>query len=200
MLEQKGKVVVGKTIKKTFFIALLSGLLALGGLIAVFGFTGTAFALPMGGIGDFFVEFDELEGNGFELLPHLGETGESDSEPMVRNKIDSVEIKNLHIYKDLPLPGGEWVRFHIRVSGNTTIKGLIQDARFIDANLSFDELHIAEKNTDDFSKNWTQNAKTVRITDATIVTDYLFQSFVSLDGAKISAERIDAPKIVDDGN
>lgn len=195
---KENKVIVGKTWKKRFFIAFLTGFLALGGLVSAFGFTGTAFAMPLGGIGDFYVEFDKLEGKGFQLLPHIGETGNSDAEPMIRNKIEEVEITNLHIYKDLPLPGGGWARFHIRASGPTTISGLIQDARLIDADLSFNELAIEEKNTDDFSTNWSQNAKTITIKDATLVTDYLFQEVVSLKGTKISVEKIDEPKMIEE--
>jgi Family of unknown function (DUF6230) len=187
------KIVVGKTKKRKFFIALMTGFLAFGGLLAAFGFTGTAFALPLGGIGDFYVEFDELNGTNFQLLPHVGETGNSDAEPMVRNKMDKVVITNLHIYKDLEVPGVGWVRFHIRSTGPTNITGLIHDARLIEADLSFNELAIQEKNTAEFSQNWTQNAATINIKGAKIVTDYLFQTVVSLDGAKISAERIDGP-------
>ncbi|TFJ94268.1 hypothetical protein E4U82_03150 [Lentibacillus salicampi] len=198
-MKNEGKITVGKTLKKKFLIALLSGSLALGGLLSAFGFSGTAFAMPLGGIGDFYVEFDKLEGKGFQLLPHIGETGNSDAEPMVRNKIEDVTITNLHIYKDLPLPGdGNWVRVHIRASGPTTITGLKQDARLIDADLSFDQLEIKEQNTDDFAKNWSQNASTITIQDATLVTDYLFQEMVSLEGAKISVEKIDAPKMIEE--
>ncbi len=197
MMSNTDKVKVGKTWKKKFFVAMLTGFLALGGLLSVFGFTGTVFALPLGGIGDFYVEFDELNGEGFQLLPNIGETGNADSAPMVRNKMDKAHIKGLHIYKDLKMPTGNWVRIHIKASGDTTITGLIQDARFIDADLSFSELAISEKNTDDFSENWTQQAGTINIKDATIVTDYLFQSAVTLQGAKISIESIDEPKYVE---
>ncbi|MFS0674107.1 DUF6230 family protein [Ornithinibacillus sp. 179-J 7C1 HS] len=192
-MKREEKIVVGKTKKKRFLIALVSGFLAFGGLIAGFGFTGTAFALPLGGIGDFYVEFDELNGTEFQLLPHVGETGNSNAEPMVRNKMDKVVITNLHIYKDLELPGIGWVRFHIHSTGPTNITGLIHDARLIEADLSFDNLEIEEKNTAEFSKNWSQNALTINIKDAKIVTDYLFQTVVSLEGAKISAERIEGP-------
>lgn len=199
-MKKERTVTVGKTWKKKFFISLLTGFLALGGLVSAFGFTGTAFALPLGGIGDFYVEFDELRGDGFQLMPQMGETGESDSEPMVRNVIEEVEIDNLHIYKDLKIPTGGWVRVHVKADGITEIKGLTQDARFIDADLSFDELAIEEKNTDDFSENWSQNADTITINDATLVTDYLFQEFVSLANAKISVEKIDEPFMYDDEN
>lgn len=200
-MKSNESVVVGRTLKKKLIIPLLAGFLALGGLVAAFGFTGTAFAMPLGGIGDFYVEFDKLKGEGFKLLPQMGETGESDSEPMVRNEIDEVTIENLHIYKDLPLPGTEkWVRFHVKANGETSINGLIQDARLIDADLSFDNLDISQKNTEDFNENWTQGADTITIEDASIVTDYLFQEFVSLEGAKISTEIIDGPEKTDDGN
>lgn len=199
VLGKEKNMTMGKTAKKKFLIAFLTGFLSLGGLMAAFGFSGTAFALPLGGIGDFYVEFDKLEGTGFKLLPHIGETGNSDAEPMVRNVIDDVTITNLHIYKDLQLPTGGWVRFHIRANGPTTISGLIQDARLIDADLSFDKLAIKEKNTDDFATNWSQSADTITIKDATLVTDYLFQEAVSLEGAKISVEKIDKPKIIESG-
>lgn len=200
-LKKREKVTVGKTKKRKFIIAFLVGFLAFGGLISAFGFTGTAFALPLGGIGDFYVEFDELEGDGFELLPELGETGESDEEPMVRNKMENAEIEGLHIFKDLKIPGtDQWVRFHVEANEKTEIGGLTQDARLIDADLSFEDMAIEESNTDDFSENWTQNANTVTISDASIVTDYLFQDTVKLGGAKISVEKIDEPKMEGDGD
>src|SRR5699024_4455316 len=200
-LKSNESVVVGRTLKKKLIIPLLAGFLALGGLVAAFGFTGTAFAMPLGGIGDFYVEFDKLKGEGFKLLPQMGETGESDSEPMVRNEIDEVTIENLHIYKDLPLPGTEkWVRFHVKANGETSINELVRDASLIHADLSIDNLDISQKNTEDINENWTQGADTITIEDASIVTDYLFQEFVSLEGAKISTEIIDGPEKTDDGN
>src|SRR5699024_3805739 len=45
-----------------------------------------------------------------------------------------------------------------------------------------------------FEKNWTQTGETVKIKDAKIVTDYLFQEFVALNGAKIFLESIDGPE------
>src|SRR5699024_12047395 len=100
--------------------------------------------------------FYELNLVMFQLKTQIGETGDSYSNPMMRNIIDEVEIDNLHIFKDLKMPGTDkWVRFHVRAEGKTTISGLTQDARFIDANLSFENLDITEKNTDDFSENWT---------------------------------------------
>lgn len=196
----EGLVIVGQTVKKKFLMALGAGLLALGTLLAIFGFTGSAFAVPLGGLGDFFVEFDELNGTGFKMFPKMGETGDSESSPMVRNQMSDAKIKNLHIYKDLPIPGTNekmWIRFHIK-SESADITGLTQDARFIEANLAFENMEMKQKNSKDFSTNWSQTSSTVKITNASIVTDYLFQSAVSLNGAKISGELINGPKIINE--
>jgi hypothetical protein len=185
---------VGRTVKKKVFAAILGGFLMLGAMAAVFGISGTAFAMPLGGMGDFYVKFDKLEGQGFQLIPHIGETGNSDAAPMVRNKIDEATVNGLVIYKDLKLPTGKWIRINIKTSQPTQIKGLIQDARFINANLSFHGLEVYEHNSDDFTKNWGQKGQDVTITDGKIVTDYLFQQSVNLQGAKISIEHIDDPE------
>lgn len=196
-------VVIGSTRKKKLSISLFSGLLLLTVLLAVFGFSGTIFAVPLGGMGDFFVQFDKLEGEGFTLRPHIGETGNESDAPLVRNEIDRATIENLHIYKDLRLPAGGWVRIHVKASEPTIIQGLIQDARFVDANLHFSEMSIEQKNTSEmtpeelFRENWTHHASKITITDATIVTDYLFQNMVKLGGAQISLERISEPHTID---
>lgn len=186
---------VGHTVKKKMFAAILGGFLFLGALAAVFGVSGTAFALPMGGMGDFYVKFDKLQGEGFQLIPHIGENGNSDAAPMVRNKIEHATVDGLYIYKDLKLPTGKWIRVNIKTSKPTEIKGLIQDARFISANLQFNELEVYEHNSSDFTKNWGQTGKNVTITNGKIVTDYLFQDFVNLQGAKISIQHIDGPEM-----
>lgn len=192
-------IICGRIVKRRFFVALSAGLFLLGGMVAAFGVTGTAFALPLGGMGDFHVSLDKLEGEGFVLHPQIGETGNQDAAPLVRNKIDSATVHGLHIYKDLKLPAGNWIRINITASQPAKIEGLIQDARFIDANLDFAELGIEQTNTSQmtpeeaFTQNWTQNADTITIEDAEIVTDYLFQNMVSLQGAKIWIDRTDGP-------
>ncbi len=199
MQEMMNDVHVGYTVKKKVFIAILAGFLFLGGLITAFGLTNTVLAFPVGAMGDFYVVFDELEGEGFTLNPHLDETADGDNGALVRNKIDSVTIKGLHIFKDIKLPNNKWFRINITTAEPTEIQGLIQDARFVDANLSFGEMSIAQKNTSNmsvleaFKQNWTHQANTVEITDAIIQTNYLFQNSVNLQAAQISVESIDGP-------
>ncbi|WP_193550767.1 DUF6230 family protein [Salicibibacter kimchii] len=198
-MEETNTTSIGLTVKKRVFTALFAGFLLLGGMVATLGMSGTTFAMPLGGIGDFNVSFDELEGEGFTLNPNIGETGDQDEAPLVRNEIDRATINGLHIYKDLPMPGGDWIRVNITASEPTTIEGLIQDARFIDADLNFTEMGIAQTNTSDmspeeaFRENWSHEADTVTITDGEIITSYLFQNMVSLQGAQIYIDFIDEP-------
>src|SRR5699024_12817864 len=119
------KMVIGKTVKKKFFLTLFSGLLLLSLLIGAMGFTGTAFAVPLGGMGDFYVAFDELEREGFELNPQMGETGKMDEAPLVRNIMDKANIDNLHIYKNLTMTTGKWIRININANEPTKIEWLI---------------------------------------------------------------------------
>lgn len=188
-MEEQG-ILTGQTVKKKFFAALIAGFLLLGGLAAAFGISGVAFAMPIGGIGNFHVKFNKLVGTNFKFFPKLGQTGKQKSAPMVRNKMDTATVYGLHIYKDITLPGGNKVRLNITASKPVQIKGLIQDARYITGNFKFKNLAIAEHNTNDFSKEFTQTANNVTITDANIVTDYLFQSMVTLNGTKISIQDI----------
>lgn len=175
---------VGYTAKKKFFAAFLSGFLLLGMLGAVFGITGVAAAVPLAGIGHFTVEFDKLEGTSFKFFPKIGETGERDAAPMVRNVIDQATVYGLHIYKDIELPGGNTVRLHIKASEPVKIKGLIQDASKIKGNFQFHELALEENHTDGL-KEFTQHATKLTITDAKILTNYLFQTLVTLQGTHI---------------
>ncbi|HET7627015.1 MAG TPA: DUF6230 family protein [Bacillales bacterium] len=188
--EEASCIVAGRIVKKKFFAALLAGFLMLGGLAAAFGISGVAFAMPIGGIGNFHVEFDKLVGTNFKFFPKLGETGNKDKAPMVRNKIDEATVYGLHIYKNITLPGGNDIRLNITADKPVKIKGLIQDARFIEGNFQFNDLAIAEHNTDDFTKEFTQEASHLVIKNASIVTDYLFQSMVTLNGTKIYVEDI----------
>lgn len=188
--DSEEKVVSGRIVKKHFIAALVAGFLMLGGLAAAFGISGVAFAMPIGGIGNFHVKFNKLVGTNFLFYPKLGETGKQDKAPMVRNKIDEATVYGLHIYKDITLPGGKKVRLNITASQPVKIKGLIQDARFVNGNFQFNKLALAEHHTSDFSKEFTQSASQITITNADIVTDYLFQRMVTLNGTKIYIQNL----------
>lgn len=187
----------GKTSKKWFFSALLCGFLLLGGLFAVFGVTGVAYATPIGGIGKFNVSFDKLVGKGFKLYgslygdPKSGDT--SKVSPVFVNEIDNVTINGLVISRDVDIPIlGKYTVKISAGSGNepVTIKGLTQKATLIKGNATFTQMNISENYVEDsdpqaVSKAFTQGADTITITNGDLDTQYLFQQVVSLPGMKV---------------
>ncbi|MBS4174544.1 DUF6230 family protein [Bacillus sp. FJAT-49736] len=185
----------GKTSKKWFFSALLCGFLLLGGLFAVFGVTGVAYATPIGGIGKFNVSFDKMVGKGFKLYGSLygdPKNGADGVKPVFVNDIQKVTINGLVISRDvsIPLLGNYTVKIS---AGNKTpveIQGLIQKAVLINGDASFSNMNISENyvTADDpeaVSKAFTQGADTVTITNGSLDTEYLFQQAVTLPGMKV---------------
>ncbi|HEX7066264.1 MAG TPA: DUF6230 family protein [Bacillales bacterium] len=187
-VEEESELVTGRTVKKKLFAALLSGFLLLGGLAAAFGISGVAYAMPIAGVGDFYVEFDKLTGSGFKLFTKVGDTGKEESVPMIRVKIDKATVNGLHIYKEMELPGVGKVRFNITASEPVKIKGLIQDFQVQNSNAKFTNQTIDEN----FGAEnpFSQTAKTLTLTDAKLKTDYLFQSVVTLNGLHLGFEKI----------
>ncbi|SET60178.1 hypothetical protein SAMN05421676_10638 [Salinibacillus kushneri] len=182
---------VGITVKRKCIISLLLGFLLLGILMGSFGITSTMFVLPIGGIGDFYVKFDTLKGEGFSMNPYIEESGDSSEAPLIRSSFQSVTIYGLHLYKDFHLPNGKWIRVNIHANQPTEIEGLIQDARFIEANLHVDEMMMnpsgfSEEN--DILTKWVQNEQSVTITEGEMVTDYLFQNMVTVNGIEFSID------------
>lgn len=186
----------GSIVKWKLFTALFLGFLFLGFLAVTFGITSTAFGLPIGGMGDFYVAFDRLEGKGFFLDSNIEVSGDPDQIPLVRNEIEGATVYGLHIYKDIHLPMFGLIRLNIRSSEPATIKGLVQEARFIEADLRLVNLGIANHEVTQLAAGeipWTHNADLVSITDAKIVTDYLFQDIISLKGITVTFEQIESP-------
>ncbi|PKR83808.1 DUF6230 family protein [Heyndrickxia camelliae] len=186
----------GKTSKKLFFSALLCGFLMLGGLFAVFGITGVAYATPIGGIGKFNVSFDKMVGHGFKLYGGLyGDPKTGDKEkvtPVFVNDIKNVEINNLVISRDVTIPilGKYEVRITAGKNSPVKIQGLIQKAALIQGDAKFTNMDISENyvNYSDpqaVSKAFTQGADTVTITNGSLDTNYLFQQAVTLPGMKV---------------
>jgi hypothetical protein len=183
-------VMESKTNKKIFWGALASGLLALGLLLVSFGLSGVAYAVPIAGVGDFYVEFDKLEGQGYKFYPKLGETSSSDAAPQGTNLIESLTIDNLQLYKDFQV-GGEWIRVKIQASKPVQISGLQHDAGLIEANAKFQNLLLEENNSTDWTKQFQQTSSTITLENAKLKTHYLFQETINMNGMKLTVEKID---------
>jgi hypothetical protein len=181
---------VRSTSKKRFWGAIVSGFLFLAMVVGFFGLTGKAYALPMAGIGDFTVSFDKLVGSGYIFYPKLGETGTSSSSPLGRNKIDKLTVYGLNITKDLTLPTGKKVEIQIKASKPVQISGLIQDSSFLKGDAQFTQLALAEHHTSDWTKQFTQTSTGITLRNASLITDYLFQNQVTLNGMTLSIHQV----------
>lgn len=190
------KTEIGLIVKWKLFSALFIGFILLGLLVTTIGITNTAFGLPIGGMGKFYVAFDRLEGTGFLLNSTIEERSKRDQAPLVHNEFEGATVYGLHIYKDLQLPMFGWVRLNIKSSEPTTVKGLVQEAQYIQADVDFANLGMTNVDMTELSAEepfWGQSADAVSITNATMVANYLFQDIVSLKGMTVSIEKIDTP-------
>lgn len=187
----------GHTARKTFWIALLSGFIFFGGLLTYFGMSGTIFAAAIGGMGEFNVKFDRMEGTDFKLLGGLADTAEKKNGAVVAtNKIKDVKIQGLVITKDIPAMG---VRVVVKSDPKQTveIKGLIQKATQIDGDARFEKLTMQENYVGDIkdpqekiAEEFTQVAPKIILTDATLKTLYLYQDSLTLPGMKVYFEKL----------
>lgn len=180
----------GTTSKKMFWSALATGVLVLGLLLVSFGISGVAYAVPIAGVGDFYVEFDKLEGNNYTFYPKMGETSSSDSAPQGTNLIETLTIDNLQLYKDFKV-GGDWIRVKIAASKPVQITGLQHDAGLIEANAKFQNLVLQEKHSDDWQKQFQQTSSTIILEHAKLKTHYLFQKTINMNGMRLTVEKID---------
>ncbi len=183
-------VVESKINKKVFWSTLASGVLLLGILLASFGLSGVAYAVPIAGVGDFYVEFDKLEGKGYKFYPKMGETSSSDASPQGTNLIETLTIDNLQLYKDFKV-GNEWIRVKIQASKPVQISGLQHDAGLIEADAKFQNLALKENNSDDWTKQFQQTSSTITLEKAKLKTHYLFQETINMNGMKLTVEKID---------
>lgn len=180
----------GTTSKKVFWSALASGILVLALLLISFGITGVAYAVPIAGIGDFYVEFDKLVGQGYTFYPKMGETSSSDSEPEGTNEMESLVIDNLQLYKDFKV-GNQWIRVKITASKPVQITGLQHDASLIEADAKFQNLVLQEKHSDDWQKQFKQTSSQIILEHARLKTHYLFQRTINMNGMRLTVEKID---------
>ncbi|MBT2654778.1 hypothetical protein J7E81_05880 [Bacillus sp. ISL-18] len=188
-MESSIQLVEGTTSKKVFWSALSAGLLTLALLLVSFGISGVAYAVPIAGVGDFYVEFDKLVGNNYTFYPKMGETSSSDSAPQGTNLIETLTIDNLQLYKDFKV-GGEWIRVKITASKPVQITGLQHDAALIEANAKFQNLVLQEKHSDDWQKQFKQTSSTIILEHAKLKTHYLFQKTINMNGMRLTVEKI----------
>ncbi|OQP07512.1 hypothetical protein B1690_02995 [Geobacillus sp. 46C-IIa] len=190
----KSVIIGGHTAKKPLLAALLGGFLFLSALLSIFGLTGVAYALPLGGVGEFTIQFDKLNGQGFKMYGGMAESGETKQTPVFVNEIKNASIQGLKISKDFEALG---LRVVIEAGGTVSIDGLVQKATQINGNISFGSLTMKENYVGDVqnpvqkaAQEFTQGADSISIENGDLKTVYLFQQKVSLPGMKVYFERL----------
>lgn len=189
----KSEMKKGGTNKKVFWKAFGSGMVLLAALLGFMGVSGTAYALPLAGVGNFYVEFDHLKGTGYTFYPKMGESSKEKSTPQGTNLIKDLTIENLQLYKDFNVSGDKWIRVKIQASKPVHISGLQQDASVINADATFSNLALKEKQSSDWQKQFQQMSSTIQLDHAKIKTHYLFQEKIVMNGMKVTVERINKP-------
>ncbi|WP_435332997.1 DUF6230 family protein [Haloarchaeobius sp. TZWWS8] len=162
---------------------LITGLLA--GVVA----GGVAVAVPTAGVGGFTVEFNELQGEGFQQYATVENTSECDAYPSAVAQIDSGTIKGLKLYKDVKIPegmpgGGDTVRMAITSDETVRFSGLTQKFTHLRADLAFDD---GQKITTDGGKDndFGINADSITISNAEINVQSQFVNSITLEGSTV---------------
>ncbi|MEH7075588.1 DUF6230 family protein [Neobacillus drentensis] len=188
-MENSIQLVEGSTSKKVFWSALGTGIVVLALLLVSFGISGVAYAVPIAGVGDFYVEFDKLEGNGYTFFPKMGETSSEDSAPQGTNLIENLTIDHLQLYKDFKV-GKQWIRVKITASKPVQITGLQHDAGLIEADAKFENLALKENHSEDWQKQFRQTSSKITLEHAKLKTHYLFQKTINMNGMRLTVEKI----------
>ncbi|CAB3393371.1 DUF6230 family protein [Kyrpidia spormannii] len=171
-----------------WFLYSMSGALAL--LFAlVFGIWkgGVALAVPVAGIGSFYIEADQIDVTNFKLLPKIGESSESSVVPQGASTLDAT-IKGMKLYKDVDMPGKGRVRVLITAAGDVKASGLTLDLSRLSSDGSFTQLEVAEHNDTDPTKKFSMGASSIVLNKPVIEGHYLFANSISLPGMVMQFE------------
>ncbi len=177
--------------------------------------TGTAYAVPLAGIGGFTFQFDKLTAESAVIYSSVDDTSTQDAYPMVVVEQENVEIEGLELIKELnvdSLPGlsGD---ARILITANDTVTAdqqIVKISQLNAENATFNQQVIDESNANDPSKSfgiWTgdtaenqdklQNGRIVDLNsdgpaqtleDTEIRAHYLASSSISLPGLSLEVQ------------
>ncbi|WP_435318596.1 DUF6230 family protein [Haloarchaeobius sp. TZWSO28] len=153
---------------------------------------GVAVAVPTAGVGGFTVEFQELQGEGFQQYATLENNSECQAYPSAVAQIDRGTITGLRLYKDVTVPksmpgGGNTVRMVITSDETVKFSGLTQKFTYLDADLTFDD---GQKITTDAGKDdgFGIDADSITIEDADIKVQSQFVNSITLEGSTVQTK------------
>jgi hypothetical protein len=139
------------------------------GVVAIIGLvflsTGTAFALPISGIGGFLIQADRIEGDDLLLYPGLADGSERENYPHAIVEIRDQEIEGLRLSKTFDLSDYTGVvdgraRLVIESDGDpVTINQLFLKTPELNADeAQFSGLEISENDSSDFEESFSIEA------------------------------------------
>lgn len=137
------------------------GVVALVGVL--FLSTGTAFAMPVAGIGGFQIEADSIEGDDLLLYPGLADGSNQDDYPHAIVELRNNEIEDLRLTKTLDLSDytdmdGK-ARLVIKSGGTVEIERLLlKTPRLTADEATFSGLEISESDSDDLEESFSIRA------------------------------------------
>lgn len=179
--------------RKRLYIALASALAALTVINIGILTGGVALALPIGGIGGFRIEADEVRLQNFSALPRIGDNSSQETAPALRNQADSAEIEGLVLSKRIPIPGTDQEFQISNTSDQTvTINGLIQDANALFADsFQADGFEVDEappSQREGFEQSFYQLAPDVTIVGLDSMNNYQFANSITIPGLTIEVD------------
>ena len=174
--------------KRRFAVVFAVGNLLLLGVGASIAMGGVAVAVPTAGVGGFTVQFDELQGQGFQQYATVGNNSDCAAYPAFVAKIDSGTIKGLHLYKDIQVPmTDDTMRMSIKSDKTAEFSGLTQKATYLKADLAFNEGQTIKAGAPsaDVENQIGLSAPAVTIKDATIKSQAQFVNSITLPGTTV---------------
>lgn len=191
------KAVVGKVASGSFAVMAVAGLLVLQ--------MGTAYAVPLAGVGGFTIQAEEIRGYGAFIYGDVDDTSEYEKAPMAVTELQRSEIEGLVLTKELDMPHVGPMKIQITATDTvTTDEQLLKFTNLQAETATLRRQVIDETPTDDPSRRFTIAARgnategiTVDIDEngskpglvlqnATINAHYLATNRITLPGQKIN--------------
>ncbi|MDI3328930.1 MAG: DUF6230 family protein [Alicyclobacillaceae bacterium] len=166
---------------KWFWLSMTGALAMLFALVLGIWKGGVALAVPIAGIGGFYIEADEINIQNFKLLPKIGPTSETDGFPQGAANLEAV-IKGLKLYKDVDFAGQGKVRVMITAAQDVKASGLVLDLSRLNSDGDFAKLEVAEHNSGDPTQKFSLGAANIVLKKPVIQGHYLFANSISLPG------------------
>lgn len=177
--------------------------------------TGTAYAVPLAGIGGFTIQADKLTAESAIIYPGVDDTSNQDAYPMAVIEQKDVKIKGMKLMKEInvaKMPGLSGnARIVMTADGTVTADQQMVKVSNIDAKTAtFNQQVIDESNSNNPSQSFgiwmgdaskkqdkLQNGRLVdmnndgpaqKLTNATITAHYLASSSISLPGLSLQVQ------------